>query len=195
VYALNKGGFDAFGVDFAKETVSEVKKHWPHLKIFKNDLRKLPFEDGYFDGYWSCGVIEHFYKGYDDILTEMNRVIKKGGFLFLTYPRMSLLRKTKALLGLFPKWQEDSNKTQRFYQFALNNKSVIKIFESNGFELIKKHSRGSLKELQEEVKFLNKIISNFTKKMPKIATLFAIGMDLIPFIPLGHTSLLIFRKN
>ena len=44
------------------------------------DLDDLPVEDESVDGYWSLGVIEHFYDGYGEILSEMHRVIKRDGF-------------------------------------------------------------------------------------------------------------------
>jgi len=56
---------------------------------FFSDVRKLNFPDHYFDGYWSLGVIEHFYKGYDEIIHKIYRVLHPGGFLFLTVPEMS----------------------------------------------------------------------------------------------------------
>ena len=45
-------------------------------------------------------TIEHFIDGYDAILSEMYRVIKEGGYLFLTVPSMSIIRKVKAALGM-----------------------------------------------------------------------------------------------
>jgi len=51
VYALKKAGYDAFGVDFAHETVSLVNLLAPEQDIRKGDVRNLPFENCFFDGY------------------------------------------------------------------------------------------------------------------------------------------------
>ena len=96
VFSLHNYGFDAYGVDYATNTVSKVNQAVPELKITTGDVRKLDFDDHFFDGYWSLGVIEHFVDGYDAILSEMNRVIKEGGYLFLTVPSMSIIRKIHA---------------------------------------------------------------------------------------------------
>ena len=107
VYTLQKAGYDAYGVDYAETTVKRVKELFPDLKIRVADVRRLPFEDGFFDGYWSLGVIEHFYEGYDEIALEMKRVLRKGGILFLTCPVMSPLRRLKAKMGLYPLFKEE----------------------------------------------------------------------------------------
>ena len=67
VYSLQNNGFKAVGLDFAPKTVELIKSAVPELNIKLGDVRLLPFEDGSFDGYWSMGVIEHFWNGYDNI--------------------------------------------------------------------------------------------------------------------------------
>ena len=73
------------------------------------DVRNLNFDDGFFDGYWSLGVIEHFYEGYERIIKEVNRVIKRNGFVFLTFPSLSFLRKFKSKWGLYVDYHESIN--------------------------------------------------------------------------------------
>ncbi|MGR3318584.1 MAG: class I SAM-dependent methyltransferase, partial [Candidatus Anammoxibacter sp.] len=93
--SLHKAGFDAYGVDIAQDTVRTIRKRRPEIKIEIADVRKLPFSDEYFDGYWSLGVIGHFYDGYDKVFHEMRRIIRGGGYLFLSFPHMSFLRNCK----------------------------------------------------------------------------------------------------
>ena len=138
VYALAHHGYDAHGVDFAPETVARVKRHAPELKVQLGDVRALPFDDSFFDGYWSLGVIEHFPEGYDPILREMHRVLRTGGYLFLTFPALSPLRAWKARLRRYPALPADETGAGDFYQFALDPPSVIRHFEANGFELLKR---------------------------------------------------------
>ena len=52
VYALRKAGYDAYGVDYAENTVKRVKKLFPELKIQVADVKKLPFYDEFF--YFCC---------------------------------------------------------------------------------------------------------------------------------------------
>ncbi len=64
-------GYQSAGVDFAKETIERVKEIIPKLDVRVGDVRDLQFPDNYLTGYWSLGVIEHFWDGYYDILEEM----------------------------------------------------------------------------------------------------------------------------
>ena len=70
----------------------------PNLNIKFSDVKHLFLEDNSVAGYWSLGVIEHFWDGYSEISNEMLRVIKPEGFLFITHPYISSLRRLKILL-------------------------------------------------------------------------------------------------
>ena len=96
VAALANAGFEAIGVDFAADSVRQARLDYPGLDIREGDVRALPFTAEFFDGYWSIGVIEHFWEGYDSILAEASRVLRPGGFLFLTAPWLSPYRRSKA---------------------------------------------------------------------------------------------------
>lgn len=98
------------------------------------DVRKLDFLYNYFAGYWSIGVIEHLSSGYDDIAKEMSRVIKPGGYLFLSFPYMSYLRRLKSKSRMYIEFLNQTH--HNFYQFALNAIPVIHYFERLGFILI-----------------------------------------------------------
>lgn len=128
VYALKRWGYQAVGVDYAEETVAIIKENFPELDIIYGDVRKLPFADNEFDGYWSFGVIEHFFNGYKDIAEEMKRVVKVGGYLFITFPHMSVLRRLKVILRQYPFFNLNEVDISNFYQFALDEKNVISYF-------------------------------------------------------------------
>ena len=91
VHAFKYQGYLSFGLDFAKETVFRVKKAVPELDLITGDVFAVPLKDNFIDGYVSKGVIEHFWHGYDQIFSEMSRVIKENGFLFIAFPYMSPL--------------------------------------------------------------------------------------------------------
>ncbi len=82
VMALSAAGYRATGVDFAEDSVKQARLHYPDLDIRQGDVRSLDFPDGHFDGYWSMGVIEHFWEGYGPILAEAARVLRPNGYLF-----------------------------------------------------------------------------------------------------------------
>jgi SAM-dependent methyltransferase len=135
VAALAHHGYSCVGIDYAEQTVTQLNRLAPELDIRLGDVRQLPFADGHFAGYWSLGVIEHFWEGYDPLAREMRRALRPGGFLFLTFPCMSPLRRLKAALRCYPRHRGDQ--PGGFYQFALPVSSVVKHFEALGFRLLR----------------------------------------------------------
>lgn len=102
VKAMADSGFNAIGIDFAERSVKQARLDYPGLDIRQGDVRALDFPDRFFDGYWSIGVIEHFWAGYESILAEAARVLRPEGFLFLSAPWLSPYRQRKARAGGYP---------------------------------------------------------------------------------------------
>ncbi|MFH1353972.1 MAG: class I SAM-dependent methyltransferase [bacterium] len=163
VYALAHAGYDAYGVDYAKQTVDRINQAIPELQIFPGDVTQLDFPDNYFDGYWSLGVIEHNFTGYDSIINEMQRVIRPGGYLFITFPHLSWLRKTKALLGAYPAPNNTDQEPNNFYQFAFNYHDVQRNLEQLGF-IIKLHRPiDGLTGLRGEISILRPLLQTISR--------------------------------
>lgn len=204
VYNLKKAGFDSYGIDYATNTVKFLNENHPDLNIVLGDVRKLPFKNSSFDGYWSLGVIEHFFDGYDDISDEMFRVLKKGGYLFLTVPTFSMLRKIKAFFGFYKRVDSSYLKDKNFYQYLISKEELIKDFESKGFESIEYLYRGGIRGLIEElgIKIKTTRISEFKNIQTRKKSIMSILLKIITnflnrvlknFSP--HTVLLVFRKK
>ncbi len=196
VHSLQSRGYNAHGIDFASETVTKINSLLPELHITYGDVRHIDCPDAFYDGYWSLGVIEHFYEGYESILTEMSRVIRSGGYLFLTFPHMSLLRKIKVFLKLYPLFNEKEQALENFYQFALDRNLVIKDLEDNGFELVKKKGFEGFKGLKDELpgplkNILQKVYNNHS--LPSQIFGYALSHLFAPFA--GHSNLLVLRKK
>lgn len=196
VYALSTRGYDTYGIDYAKNTVDQIRSVMPELKVSYGDVRKLPFPDNHFDGYWSLGVIEHFYEGYEDITNEMSRVIKPGGYLFLTFPQMSLLRRVKAHLNMYPKFEDTEINRSNFYQFALDYRLVVADLKKGGFQLVIHKALDGMGGLKRELH--SPYFSTFFRSLERNKSLFVkiirLFLDII-FAPCsGHTILLVLKK-
>lgn len=193
VLGLASLGYDAHGVDFAAETVRRVRETYPDLPVRVGDVRDLPCDDEEFDGYWSLGVIEHFYDGYEKILAEAKRVLKPGGYAFVTFPHMSRLRRLKARLGRYPRFDESTADLKNFYQFALDERTVIRAFEEQGFELVTTRRRDGLKGLKDEIEFLKAPLRKFynARALPARVARYAISMLTSPWT--SHSILLVLR--
>jgi SAM-dependent methyltransferase len=150
VNALAAAGFDAVGVDYAEDAVQQARNDFPGLDIRVGDVRALPFPDQSFDGYWSVGVIEHFWEGYDAILAEAARVLRIGAVLFLTAPWLSPYRRRKLRAGGYPVLTGVSE-PENFFQFALSRQEVAPALQRQGFELLHWRGVAAATTLLEEV--------------------------------------------
>jgi SAM-dependent methyltransferase len=160
VNALAHNGYRAIGIDFSQKTVKAINKAVPHLDIRFGDVRKLDIGSETLDGYISVGVIEHFWNGYDPIIEEAVRTLKKRGYLFLSFPYMSPLRKFKTFIRAYPiKFSYNFNE-RNFYQFALNHKRVLHYLESRGFSYIEKLHYDGIKGFKDELPFFRSYLQN-----------------------------------
>ena len=194
VAALQYRGYNAYGVDYANKTISKVNKLFPELKVLFGDVTKLDFEDNFFDGYWSLGVIEHFYDGFEPVVREMLRVLKPGGFAFITCPVLSPLRRLKACLRKYPSYHSEETDGSDFYQFALNSKYVTDVFSANGFKQVKVSGYDGVKGLKDEIALLRPLLQPLyvSKFLP--LRVFKKLLDIPLRNVSGHCSLFIFKK-
>lgn len=195
VYAFHKLGYDAYGVDYAPKTVAKVKELFPELQVLIGDVKRMGFADNSLDGYWSIGVIEHFFDGYGEILKEMERVIKPGGFLFLTFPYMSFLRRFKAWLGFYPYFQQDNIDLKHFYQFALNHNTVIQDLKQHNFNLVQTIPYAGTKGLKDEIALVKPILQKLYDSQNMFLRLINYGLSFLSSRFSGHSILLVFRKK
>ena len=195
VYALSHNGYDVLGVDYAEKTVAILNKKLPELKVTLGDVTDLrDIADASYDAYYSGGVIEHFWDGYDSIVSEAHRVLKQGGHLFITFPFMSAAR--KRIKTSLPQWTE-SRAPQGFYQYALDPDKVIKAISSKGFQLIHRKSRNGAKGFTDSYPTFP-VISSIQKWNNK--SLFSriikrSTSKLLAIIGFGHTIELVFVKQ
>lgn len=151
VFLLKQSGYKVVGVDYATKTVKKLREIRSELDIRYGDLQQLEFPDNSFDGYWSFGVIEHFYGGYDRIISEMFRILKPGGHLFMTVPAMSYLRKIKAKIGIYPSFDENKVDISNFYQFAYSSEEIQKKFCGFGFQFIERQNWAVYEGVRSEI--------------------------------------------
>jgi SAM-dependent methyltransferase len=195
VYALQAAGYEAYGLDYAPRTVEAIKRSVPELTVCLGDLRQTPFPGKFFDGYWSLGVIEHFYGGYEAILSEMLRIIRPGGYLFLTFPEMSLLRKIKSAAGFYEPFVKSEDTLRFFYQFVVEAGSVVRQFQASGLQLVASRKLGGLEGLKEEVDCLRAAMEWVDGSPCLLARLAERIIDPLARPVANHTVLLVFRRS
>lgn len=124
---------DISRIALKKASQKGMKTFWLNL-----ERANLPFEDNFFDLIICQEVIEHIYS-YKGLLTEINRVLGKGGYLLLTTPNLaSLSGRIYMLLGYTPTAMISDKSHIRFFRFS-NLKSILK---EEGFNIIKETTSG-----------------------------------------------------
>tara|TARA_B100001113_G_scaffold283842_1_gene239005 strand:+ start:502 stop:1308 length:807 start_codon:yes stop_codon:yes gene_type:complete len=88
---LNDKGYNCIGTDINDVILETAKKE--KLNIMKDDILNMSFDDNTFDAYLSLGVIEHWKEGPQKAIKEAYRVIKPGGYFFVSTPCNHLIRK------------------------------------------------------------------------------------------------------
>jgi ubiquinone/menaquinone biosynthesis C-methylase UbiE len=81
---LQEKGLQVYGIDLSKELLKVSEKESPNSKFYKMDMRKLKFEDNYFDGIWQMASLIHLEKkDVSTALYEANRVLKFKGIIYV----------------------------------------------------------------------------------------------------------------
>lgn len=163
-YALTlaKAGWDVLAVDYAPKTVERLRLDYPNLDIRLGDVRNLAIEDSTLSGYYSGGVIEHFWEGYEEIITEAERVLVQGGVAIFTFPAVSRLRQLRIWMRQYPLLSDTglASEPSHFYQFALVVRDVRNDLERVGFRVTYTKWTAPVRGLIEEFSWLRRIYEN-----------------------------------
>ncbi|MEM2127510.1 MAG: class I SAM-dependent methyltransferase [Candidatus Bathyarchaeia archaeon] len=105
----------AYGVDIDKDRLETAER--VGIEIYNIDLETstLPFHNNYFDLILATGILNHL-KFWDNIFSEINRVLKKGGLLFISDPNMGWWINR---LSLFLGYQPPNVEVSKFYTVGL----------------------------------------------------------------------------
>jgi cytochrome P450/ubiquinone/menaquinone biosynthesis C-methylase UbiE len=98
---LSRKANEVIAVDVSEAVVEAARARYPELSAQQADVRRLPFEDGWFDAVVSNSTLDHF-ESENEIraaIWELRRVLRPGGTLVLTLdnPRNPLVATTKLL--------------------------------------------------------------------------------------------------
>ena len=196
VDAMTYWGYEAVGVDYAEQTILRIKEVRPDLNVRLGDVRRLEFEDSSYDGCLSLGVIEHFWEGYEDIIKEMHRVLRPGGYALITFPSISRLDRLKIRVGGYQRLATQG-KPEGFYQFALNARHVSRDIERLGFRIVRKRYMYGLLGLErvfEPVRRFN-ILANKIAADNRVAKYLVYGLSFSLAVLSGHMTLMVCRKT
>lgn len=84
---LVREGYRGVGVDFSEEMIGLMQRERPNARWIASDIRSIPLPDASVDAVISWGVVEHEEAGPGAALREFARVLRPGGWAFVTVPR------------------------------------------------------------------------------------------------------------
>jgi SAM-dependent methyltransferase len=128
--AMHELGYDAVGVDWAQRTLDQLKERFPDIDFSCQDVRATTFPDASFDAVYSPGVCEHFEEGPDAILAEAYRLLRPGGFAFVSTPYLNPLRQRRWRSGGGP------GPDDQFYQYVFPAETMCTTLRRIGYEIV-----------------------------------------------------------
>ncbi|MFZ3169716.1 MAG: class I SAM-dependent methyltransferase [Candidatus Methanoperedens sp.] len=99
-----------------------------NLSFKLEDAAQLSFKDNTFDLIYSISVIEHIYNKYIQAINEMIRVVKKDGYIYLTFPVSFKHVEEWCNTNIYSHQYKENSKT--FFQYRFGESDLNNIFES-----------------------------------------------------------------
>ncbi len=132
---FHRKGYPTLGLDISRATVAKLNEMFPEGEFAVGDLRDTGLSDNSFDGYFSWGVFEHFEEGIQRCILEAYRLIRPGGYLFITVPFDNFRHGLRAAWDWRQQEAPDSN-SKRFYQWRFTRGEIRRELSMGGFEVI-----------------------------------------------------------
>ena len=130
VKLLKRAGAEAdfYGIDMAEQVLD--------VEIIGSigDARKLLYNDNAFDAVYSLGVVEHFPET-ELAIREQCRVLKAGGYVFTTVPRLSIFSPLVLMRYLFTDRRRQGTFEEIMGRF-MTVRQMTKIYRNAGLDVI-----------------------------------------------------------
>ncbi len=124
------------------------------------DARMLTYKNNHFDMVYSISVIEHIFNNYLTAIREMIRVVKNGGYIYLTFPVSNSYTEEWINSDIYSNQGKSDSKT--FFQYRFDERKFNEII--NKLSNVKIISYSIYWERKNEL--YNRYIEKIRKKIP-----------------------------
>ncbi|MBN2413509.1 class I SAM-dependent methyltransferase [candidate division KSB1 bacterium] len=135
----NNSSWNVHGVDFSRDAVEFAQKQL-NLDVKRGNLQDVSFPDQYFDYIHINNVLEHVLDPLS-LLKECKRIIKSGGYFFLSVPNG--LNDSKVLIDFY-KSEYIPARSVNGHIFFFPAKTLLNLFAETGFS-VSSRKTGSIK--------------------------------------------------
>jgi SAM-dependent methyltransferase len=132
---FSQQGLPTLGLDISRDTVAKLHSLFPDAEFAVGDIRETGLPDESFDGYFSWGTFEHFEEGFGRCVAEAYRLLKPGGYLFITVPFDNLRHMLREGFSGNRRAKPQSQPV-RFYQWRLTRPELSAVLSQGGFEVL-----------------------------------------------------------
>lgn len=178
------------GLDLSNKNVAQIEQLFPDCTFQVGDIRQTGAPDESFDGYFSWGVFEHFEEGLQPCIREGQRLLKPGGYLFVSVPFDNLRHGLRAALGWRRRRVAPRDAT-RFYHWRLTRQELRDELRQGGFEVL------DVKPIHKRQGILRSLHHEFGLCPYDCALTKGLSVLLRPFVPgplIAHMPLVVARK-
>ncbi len=127
---LHAKGYRAQGVDYSEEMCALLRREAPEIPWTVADIRAIPVADASVDAVISWGVIEHDEAGPDAALREFHRVVRPGGWIFVTVPFDTFEHRYASMV-----LTNDPAPDGQFFQYMFKTGDLAEVVRRAGFEV------------------------------------------------------------
>lgn len=132
---LAKRGIDVKGVDIDKQALEKAKDNFRRLNVKvdvkKSSADKIPFKNESFEQIICLDVLEHV-KNPNNVISEINRILRKNGKVIISVPNELYLIKTILPFNFSEQLKVIGHNNKGFYYGDIKT-----ILEKNGFKVLR----------------------------------------------------------
>ncbi|UCE79714.1 MAG: class I SAM-dependent methyltransferase [Nitrospiraceae bacterium] len=154
----DRGVNNVFGFDIVYELVEVAKKRFGIRNVITSNALRIPFKDNVFDAVLCYNLIEHVSLP-DSVISEVYRVLRDGGKLYIDFPNAN------SLGDIAFRWGGIVLRGRTSHIQKFTKKRAIKLLESNGFKI---NRTKELRGFTFGFPVLNRIW--FTRKLQEVLT-------------------------
>jgi SAM-dependent methyltransferase len=134
IYLQQQGFGNVVGVDNHVPALRELEARGG--RAIEGDVRSLPFGDDSVDVCISLGVVEHFPENPSALIREMARILVPGGYMFLTVPYYTWVRRFLAhpMRAMYIRLK---GIPRQFAEYRFRSWEIADFCRSSGFEVLR----------------------------------------------------------